>query len=152
MTETNELKPEALNLNVSGVVGALSNWKTYVIYLLLAVSLGEGVVILWQRGTNSHAKTELVKKDREIDMLKVARDLANANLATCQLNVEDQNRRIAAFGDDYKNLNKQFNDLDTFIRTGIKNGTFYRKADEVRNQVTPKSCDETLDFLNRNTK
>lgn len=128
------------------VATKLSNWKNYVIYALLAVMVVEGVVILWQRGTVAEAKLDVQKKEKEVAALKVERDIAKSNESSCRINLDKQNTDIADAGKRYNDLQKEFDQL----QRDIDSGKYYKNADDVKKQPVPKTCQETLDFFNRN--
>lgn len=136
----NEFKaPEGIS--VGSIVGKAVNWQQYVIYVLLIVCAAQGGWILWQRGSNA-------KQTTEIQHLKIERDTAKTNEAATKVALDEQNKQIADAGKNYNDLQKKFDDL----AKKIKNGDYYKPADNARNQPTPKSCQEALDFMNRNTQ
>lgn len=151
-----ELGPQAAyNISVADIASAvvkLSNWKTYVIYGLIGLSVVLGGVALWQRGTIANNKVALVEKKAEIETLKVERDLAKANETACRTSVENQNKRITEQGEQYRKLSDDMAELGEGIARSIAEGKAYRKSQSTREQATPKTCEETLDFLNKNTQ
>lgn len=146
MTDETPKQEEVLAGGVLSVVGAVSNWKTYVIYALLGLVAIEGIYIIWQRGNVAAAELVARNSEEKVKDMKLARDLAQANEATCRVNFEDQNRKIEEAGKRYNKLQSEMLDL----ATDIANGKYYKPANDVRNQITPKTCIETLDFLKRN--
>ena len=128
------------------VAGKLSNWKTYVIYALLALVVVEGVVIIWQRGTVAKSAVLVAKADAKVTRITTERDIALSNEKSCRVNLADQNEKVGDAGKRYDRLKGEMDDL----AKRIKDGEFYKPAEDVRKQPTPKSCDEALDFLNRN--
>lgn len=149
MSENNETPQGAIEAkDVINVATKLSKWKNYVLYAAVAIILIEGGVILWQRGTVANAETELAKNQTEMQRLRIERDLAKSNENTCKLNLDSQNKQIDKQGKDYAKLQADMKALEK----KIADGDFYDKADDVRNQQTPKTCEEALDFMNRNTR
>lgn len=145
--DMNKVVPQGATAgDIIKVAGKLSNWKTYVIYALLAVIVVEGVVIIWQRGNVATAELAVANKDKELATVILARDTAQGNDKTCRLNLADQNTKVGDAGKRYTVLQAEMDALE--LR--IARGDFYKPADKVRNQPTPKSCDEALDFMNRN--
>jgi hypothetical protein len=138
--------PQGATGDVLKVVGHLTKWKTYAIYALLAVVVAEGAYIVWQRGNVAEAKLEVANKDKELQQVILERDLAKMNEKSCRINLDDQNGKITDAGKRYDRLQAEMVEL----ARKIANGDFYDKADDVRNQTTPKSCQEALDFMNRN--
>ncbi len=130
-------------ISLPSVVGKLSNWKTYVIYALLATVALQTVWILWQRGNVSKQETEIVE-------LKIARDVAKGNEDRCRLAFDDQSKRIVDAGAEFEQSQKKVNDLNKWIRENIANGTIHSKSDGIRNQNTPENCQEALEFMQRN--
>lgn len=140
---------EALkNTKVINVIGKLSNWKNYVIYALLALSIGEGVWILVQRTDVAKAHTAVTKAKADRDMAIVARDIAKGNEAKCKISYNQVVFDVNAANAKYNQLSHDFEVLNK----AIKDGKFFKPADDVRKQATPKSCQEALEFMNRNTR
>lgn len=139
--------PQGLDVSdAAKLVSKASNWQTYLIYLLLICILIEGIAILWQRGTVNAYKLKLAKYDNEITLLKTARDLAQSNEAACRVNFDVQNKKIIQLGKDLADANTSFDDL----RNRILKGEFNKAADAVKNQPTPKTCQDAVEFINRN--
>lgn len=142
--------------NISGGIDAgdilktakhLTRWKTYVIYLLVA-SLSVSVVAnLWQRGTNSGLETKLAEKDAELQAAKTRQQMAEANERSCKASIATSNEIVARENKRFIALQKEMAEL----QRKIDSGEFYKDADDARKQPTPKDCQETLDFFNRNT-
>lgn len=149
MTDEHDVKnqePQAAVADVIKTVGHITKWKDYLIYVLIALMVLEGGVIVWQRGSVAKAEKAVVEKDRQLDAMKVARDLAIGNEQTCRLNIADQNAKIADASKRYTELQGEMVEL----AKKIAKGDYYKPADNVRNQEIPKTCEETLDFMNRN--
>lgn len=155
MNETN-LPPEQLqSLNVEDIAKAvvrLSKWKNYVIYLLLLVAIVLAGLLLWQRGNLAYAKTELAQAETVTQRLQTERDLAMTNETSCRTNLQNQNDQIEGQGELYNKMVDGMGELGKKIDKSIAEGAAYRKSTNVRNQTTPKTCAEVLDFLNRNSK
>ncbi len=145
MSET-ETPQAAMATNIISVAGKLSNWKQYVIYALLVVVAIEGGYIVWQRGNFAEAKLEVANKDKQLNQVILERDLAKMNEKSCRVNLDDQNGKITDAGKRYDRLQSEMVDL----AKKIANGNYYNPADNVRNQPTPKTCQDALDFMNRN--
>lgn len=126
----------------------LLKWKNYIIYALVIVALVEGGIMLWQRGTVQEGKAELAKQQTVLHEVKVVRDLALANLKECMSKGSKQNKSVKDASDKYKRVRTDFDNL----QDRIDRGDFYKPADDIRNQLTPKTCKEALDFMNRNLK
>ena len=124
----------------------LAKWKNYVIYALLAVVAAEGVGLLWQRGTVEATKTQLVEAQAKLDKVNTALALSKANEQSCKLASDRQNKAIADAGERFNELKERFYKLEE----DIKNGKFYKEADDIKRQPTPKTCEEALDFITRN--
>lgn len=152
MTEQTPQGVSLNDINIPQIVSRLSNWKNYVIYTLLVVILVLVGVVIWQRGSLAKAETTIAKNTTVQQHLIIERDLAKSDLKTCGMKVAEQNVQITKAGDDYAQVKKDWSKLDKFISDGIRNGTIFKSADEVRRQKTPKSCNEALDFMNRNTQ
>ena len=145
----NEAVDTPQGVKVSDVVDVavkLSKWKTYALYALLAVVAIQGGVIIWQRGNVAKAELAVANKDKEMVSIILERDVARGNDKTCRLNLADQSAKITEAGKRYTVLQGEMAELER----RIANGDFYKPADNVRNQATPKSCAEALDFMNRN--
>lgn len=143
------VKPEVPQGAVSDILVVakrLTRWKTYVIYLLLATVAVEAGVIVWQRGNVAKAELAVASKDKELTRVKLERDLANTNEKSCRVNLDDQNGKIADAGKRYDRLQREMVEL----AKKIAEMDAYKPADDVRKQPTPKSCQEALDFMNRN--
>jgi len=146
MTDETPKQEEVVAGGVLSVVGAVSNWKTYVIYALLGLVALEGVCIIWQRGNVAAAELVASESEGKLKDMTIARDLAQANEASCRVNFADQNNKIAEANKLYNKLQQEMLDL----ATDIANGKYYKPADDVRKQPAPKTCTDTLDFLKRN--
>lgn len=133
-------------LNLVQVIDKVSNWKTYVIYALLALAVVEGLGLLWQRGTVAETKAFMAKQELVMKDLKISRDIARSNADSCQLKMDQQNQSIE---DAAKKLKKIEDDLAQ-LQSRINRGDFYKPAVDVKKQPTPKTCKEALDFINRN--
>lgn len=142
MDEKEQL-PEGGVLNV---VSKISNWQTYVIYaLLIAVAL-MGFGFVWERGEVAKAQLDVAHKQAEVTQLKTERDIAKANESSCRVNLAQQNTDITNAGKRYDQLKSEFDKL----QKDIDSGKYYKSADDVKKQPVPKTCQETLDFFNRN--
>lgn len=148
MNDNNEIQQGIDASDLVKVAGKLSNWKTYVIYALLAVAAIESGIIIWQRANVAEAKLEVSKKDNELQRIMIERDIAKANEKSCRVNLDDQNLRVTEAGKRYEVLQKEFAKL----AETIAKGDFYKPADDLRKQPVPKTCQEALDFMNRNTQ
>ena len=147
------ITPQGIDLaDLAKAVSKLSNWKNYTIYALIIVSLILGGIALWQRGTVAHSKTQLAKTETTMQRLEIERDVALANAAACRGNLESQNRQIEDQGRKYKDLTEEMSDLGNQIAKSIADGKAYRNSQNIRNQTTPQTCDEALEFMNRNTR
>lgn len=143
----NEPTPQGIDASdIAKVVVKASNWKTYVIYALLVVIAVESVGLLWQRGTVKGYEVKIAKHDSEILRFQTERDIAKANEKSCRVNLDDQNKKLTELGNRFKNMQNSFSDIES----RIKSGEFTRNADNVRKQPTPKTCQEAVDFINRN--
>lgn len=128
----------------------LTKWKTYVLYAALAVILVQTGVILWQRGSVAKAETALAQNQTEMLQLKTERDIAKTNENSCKLALDTQSGKVGDAGKEYDKLQRDFNAYKKEIEDGFKSGKYYKKADDIRNQPTPKDCDGLLDFFNKN--
>lgn len=141
----NEENPQGVDVgDVVKIAGKVSNWKTYALYFLLAVTVVQSMAIIWQRGTVAKAKLDVEKLDKKLQRAYLERDIAKENDASCRVNLTDQNEKIEKAGEEYEKLKSDFDKL----KDDIKKGKYYREADNIRNKPTPKTCSEALDFLN----
>lgn len=148
-----QINPQGIDLaDLAKAVSRLSNWKTYTIYALIVISLILGGIALWQRGTVAHAETQLAKTETTMQRLEIERDVALANAAACRGNLESQNKQIEEQGEKFKDLSEEMGDLGKQIAKSIAEGKAYRNSQNVRDQATPQTCEEALEFMNRNTR
>lgn len=142
-----EHEPQGSALDiVAPILKTVTPWRTYVIYALIGLAVIEGGIILWQRGTVAAAKLEVAHKDAEVNRITLERDIANTNEKSCRVNLDDQNRKISDAGKRYDNIQKEMKELSE----RLKDMDVYKPADDVRKQPTPTTCQEALDFMNRN--
>ena len=147
MQNNEENAPEGISGgDVIKVAAKLSKWKTYLIYLLLGLIAAEGVGLLWLRGSLATAKEAVVRKEKDMDRIKTERDIAKTNEQSCRANLDKQNTDIGEAGKRYKKLQDEMDKL----KADIDSGKYYQPAEEVKKQPVPKTCQETLDFFNRN--
>jgi septal ring factor EnvC (AmiA/AmiB activator) len=142
----NAPKEQPEEISIGQLTGTVLNWRTYVIYVLLAISLLEGLGLIWQRGTVAETKAMMAKQELTMKDLKISRDIARSNADSCQLKMDQQNKSIADSDAKLKKIEYDLNQL----QQRINHGDFYKPVLDVKKQPTPKTCKDALDFINRN--
>lgn len=132
--------------SVIEVAKKISNWKTYVIYLLLALTVILGVICLWQRGSIANLKVDVTKMQGELDKAIIDRDLARNDLEVANGKIKNQNEAVSIANQKLTQMQKEMK----YLQDKIDVLEEYREVERIKRQPTPQTCEEVLDFINKN--
>ncbi len=112
-----------------------NNWKPIAIIII------SGLLYLFIHHKNNIIETQ----EKHISSLTHALEIAKTNLLSCTNAIDDQNKKIEAASKDSEGKKKAIDDLQHSLDQQSLN--FEQKLKQMRKVPAPKTCTETLQYL-----